>query len=211
MRPSRPVAVGFLAAALAIAAPGGLASEPKTHRHEALAAATAPPGDSLYQLPISLQSADGKTFKITDLRGEPLVITMFYSHCSSVCPLLTAQLQRLIGQLPRAQQQRIHVLMVSFDPTRDTPEALRHFEAEHHIQGANWIVARASVSDVRALAAALGIQYRELPDHTFNHSAIISVTDREGTVRARTSELTGSDEAFVQALRTQIGTTPPRR
>lgn len=174
------------------------------HQHQNLTAAADIPGDSLYQLPIALQTAEGKTIKIADLRGRPLVVAMFYSHCTSVCPLLTAQVQRLIGQLSSAEQQDIRILMVSFDAARDTPEALSSFKAQHHIQDANWIVASASANDVRALAAALGIRYRELADHTFNHSAVISVTDRDGTVRARTSELTGPDDTFVAALRARI-------
>src|SRR6266480_1939742 len=51
---------------------------------------------------------------------------------------------------------------------------------------------------------------RELPDHTFNHSAVISVTDSDGTVRARTSETTGPDDTFVAAVQAQIAATSPR-
>jgi len=100
--------------------------------------------------------------------------------------------------------------MVSFDSALDTPQALREFRAEHHIADANWITARAEAADVRTLAAALGIQYRELPDHTFNHSTVISVADPEGTVRARTSELNGPAPAFVAAVREQLATRPLR-
>jgi len=165
------------------------------------------PGDSLFQLPVTLQTADGSFVRLAELRGRPLVITMFYSHCASVCPLLTAQVQRLIQRFSASERQEIRIVMVSFDAQRDTPEALTAFKAEHHIQDANWIVARATANDVRALAAALGIRYRELADHTFNHSAIVSVTDRDGTVRARTSELTEPDETFIAAVRTEISGT----
>jgi protein SCO1/2 len=162
------------------------------------------PGDSLYQLPVTLTTADGTTLKLSDLRGAPLVITMFYTHCTSVCPLLTTQLQRLISRLPSPAQHQLHVLMVSFDSVRDTPVVLSAFRSEHHIQDTNWLIARASSSDVRALAAALGIQFRELEDHSFSHSAVIAVTDRTGTVRSRTSHLSGEDEAFVHAIEAQI-------
>jgi protein SCO1 len=162
------------------------------------------PGDSLYQLPITLTAANGQPLDMRTLRGKPRVVTMFYSHCSSVCPLLTSQVQRIVGALSAAERRQIRVLMVSFDSLRDDPAALAEFEEEHHIRGSNWIVARASEGDVRALAAALGIRYRELDDHTFNHSAVISVTDRQGTVRARTSGITSPDPSFVASIRTQI-------
>jgi protein SCO1/2 len=168
------------------------------------------PGDSLYQLDIALQGADGAAFRLAELRGRPLLVTMFYSHCAAVCPMLTAQVQRLVGSLPAAERGPLRVLMVSLDSAGDSPQALREFRAEHHIGDANWITARAEAADVRTLAAALGIQYRELPDHTFNHSTVISVADPEGTVRARTSELNGPDPAFVAAVRVQVATRPLR-
>jgi protein SCO1/2 len=162
------------------------------------------PEGSLYQLPLTLTTAPGMPMKLAALRGTPVIITMFYSQCTSVCPLLTAQLQRITQRLSPAGQRQIRVLMVSFDSIRDTPEALTAFEAEHHIAGGNWIVARASANDVRLLAAALGIQYRELSDHTFNHSAIISLADRDGVVRAQTADLTDAKGTFVTAVRRQL-------
>jgi protein SCO1/2 len=212
MRLLSKISVCIVAAASLSRGPFAVAQENSGHhQHHDVAGMDVIPGDSLYQLSVALQSADGKTLKIAELRGQPLVVTMFYSHCTSVCPLITAQVRRLVSDLTPAERQRIRVLMVSFDSLRDTSEALSDFKAEHHIQEANWIIARASASDVRALAAALGIRYRELSDHTFNHSAIISVTDRDGTVRARTSEMTGPDDAFVGALRAQIAASWQQR
>ena len=162
------------------------------------------PEASLYQLPLTLTTASGLPMKLAALRGAPVIITMFYSQCASVCPLLTAQLQRITQRLSPSEQGQIRVLMVSFDSIRDTPEALTAFEAEHHIAGGNWIVARASAKDVRLLAAALSIQYRELSDHTFNHSAIISLADRDGVVQAQTADLTDAKGTFVTAVRRQL-------
>lgn len=163
------------------------------------------PGNSLYQLPASFETAEGTSMKLSDFRGSPLLVTMFYSHCTSVCPLVTAQLQRLVAQFSPAEQRQMRVLMVSFDSVRDTPEALSAFKAAHHIEDSStWVLARASAGDVRALAAALGIRYRELPDHSFNHSALISLADRDGTIRARSSDLAALDKTFVRAMRAQL-------
>lgn len=195
----------FLLGALGLlAGPMALAQEVSGHHHEEMAPSDRMPGDSIYQLPVTLLTAENQTLQLADLRGRPLLITMFYSHCTSVCPLLTSQLQRSVDQLSPVDRQQVRILMVSFDAARDTPEVLAAFKAEHHIEGPNWIIAHASASDVRALAAALGIRYRQLPDHSFNHSALISVTDREGIVHARTSDLTVTDEAFVRAVHDQV-------
>jgi protein SCO1/2 len=197
----REIVLGLVLSSALCAA---VAASDRAAEGESMPSADQLPGDSLYQLPVILTTADGTTLKFSDLRGEPLVITMFYTHCTSVCPLLTTQLRRLMSRLSPAAQQQVRVLMVSFDSVRDTPEVLRAFRSEHHIEGANWLIARTSSGDVRALAAALGIQFRELEDHSYSHSALISVTDRAGTVRSRTSHLSGADEPFVHAIEGQI-------
>jgi protein SCO1 len=209
MRSRLLVIVYLVAAVVGLAGAGMPASEARNHiEHRSAPATDILPGDSLYQLPVTLQTAEGRTLKLGDLRGLPLVVTLFYSQCSSVCPLLTSQVQRVIGALSPTERRQIRILMVSFDSLRDTPEVLTAFKAEHHSQDENWIIAHASAGDVRALAAALGIRYRELPDHTFNHSAIISVADRDGTLRARSSEITGLDKEFIAAVRAQIAVAP---
>jgi protein SCO1/2 len=129
---------------------------------------------------------------------------MFYSRCISVCPMLTGELQQLMSRLSTVERARVQILMVSFDSAGDSPATLTAFEAEHHIVEDNWLIAKASARDVRSLAAALGIQYRQLPDHSFNHSAVISVADRGGTIRARTSDLNDSDGTFIAAVRIQV-------
>ena len=161
-------------------------------------------GDSLYQLPVELTAANGAILKLSSLRGKPLIVTMFYSRCISVCPMLTHELQYLMSRLSTLERALVEILMVSFDSAGDSPATLTAFKSEHQISGNNWLIAKASARDARSLAAALGIQYRELPDHSFNHSAVVSVTDRGGTVRARTSDLNDSDGAFIAAVRLQV-------
>ncbi len=168
------------------------------------------PGSSLYQLDVLLEPAGSAPIRLATLKGKPLLITMFYSHCTSVCPLLTTQLQHLVAALAPTDQQRLQVLMVSFDTERDAPQALAAFMAEHHIRDPNWRVARGSTSDVRALAAALGIQYRELPDHSFNHSAVITLLDAEGVPRAHTQMITGQDPAFLASVTALLGGKPAK-
>ena len=166
------------------------------------------PGTSLFHIPLTLTTAAGTTLSLAELRGQPLIVTMFYTQCTSVCPMLTSQLQRIVEQLSEVQQKRIRVLMVSFDGSRETPASLSEFETAHHLAPDIWIVAKASPRDVRLLAAALGIKFRELADHTFNHSAILSLADAAGTIRAQTRDLEDADGSFLSAVKAQVNTLP---
>ena len=162
------------------------------------------PGTSLYQLDVALEAAGGARLALESLRGAPVVVTMFYSTCTSVCPLLTLALQRIDAQLDDAERARVRFLMVSFDAERDTPVRLEEFVRSHHLAQPPFIVAHASAGDVRALAAALGIRYRQLPDLSFNHSSLITLLDAGGVPVARSQVLGADDEGFVASVHAQL-------
>jgi protein SCO1/2 len=56
---------------------------------------------------------------------------------------------------------------------------------------------------VRRIAAALGQQYRQLPDGQFSHATQISVLDARGEIIAQSSVLGQADEKLVTALKRQ--------
>ena len=168
------------------------------------------PGDSLFQLGMTLQTSGGAPLELAALRGRPVLIAMFYASCSSVCPLLTAEMQRIERGLSEPEQQRLRFVMVSLDSLHDTPEHLTAFAAEHRIDARRWILARASSVDVRTLAAALGVRYRLVPDGSFNHASIITLLDADGVPRARTRALDAVQPDFAAALRAALeGSVPP--
>ena len=168
--------------------------------HEVMAPAAAIPGESIYQLHLQLTLQDGRQMPLAALRGQPLLVTMFYTTCQGVCPLMAFTLRRTMAALPEAERASMRVLMVSFDPARDSPEALRGFAELNSLKGPAWLLARTPESDVRELAAVLGIRYRQLPGGMFSHSTIITLLDKDGLIRARTATLQETDPALIKAI-----------
>jgi protein SCO1/2 len=168
--------------------------------HEVIAPGAAVPGESLYQLALPLTGQDGKPVAFDSLRGRPVLVTMFYTSCDGVCPMLAFTMRRVVAAVPAAQRGRVRAVMVSFDPERDSPEALQAFAKLHQLGSPQWLLARAEESDVRELAAVLGIRYRQLPSGVFSHSAVITLLDADGIVRARTENLQTLDPDFMRAV-----------
>jgi protein SCO1 len=166
----------------------------------ATAALAAAPGDSLYQLSAPLTDQAGKPVQLDLYAGRPVLVTMFYGSCPHVCPMLISTMQRFELELPEANRQRLRVLMVSLDPQRDTPAKLTEVAERHRADLARWTFARADARDVRRLAAALNIQYRQLPDGEFNHSTVITLLDPQGRIVKQTSSLLRLDADFRKAL-----------
>ena len=162
------------------------------------------PGDSIYRLHVSLVDQESRATTLDRNRGHATLVTMFYTSCPNVCPLLLAAIQRLEAALLPAERVRLRVLVVSFDPERDTPQALKAVAARHGVDVGRWTLARAAQPQVRELAAVLDIRYRRLPNGEFNHSSIIELLDPEGRKVAQTSMLAKLDAEFLARLRTEL-------
>lgn len=174
------------------------------HQHEVIAPAAALPGQSIYQLDAKLTTADGKVRSLDDLRGRPVLITMFYSSCQATCPMLAFSMRRMTAALSEAERQRLQPVMISFDPARDSPAALAEFGRLNKLEPSRWWLARAPDSTVREIAAVLGIRYREASPGVFSHSAVITLLDEEGRIVQRTSKLDALDPEFMQAVRSTL-------
>lgn len=162
------------------------------------------PGDSVYQLDLTLTDQDARTTKLADLRGQPVLVAMFYTSCKFICPLIIESMRRVDNALSPAEQTKLHVVLVSFDPDHDTPQALKATAVERHVDSPRWTLARTDADGVRKLAAVLGVQYRAIENGDFNHSAVITLLDRDGRMVAHSSRTDGLDADLVQATRREL-------
>jgi protein SCO1/2 len=167
------------------------------------AAVPAPPaatGASLYAPGTTPPAASGASLYDLGLpvlephRGERLVVSMFFGTCPAACPALIDDLARVVADAPDA-----HVLLVSFDPARDTPAQLAALASAHHLD-ARWTLVAADDGEARVLASAIGFKYRRLPDGQFTHTTAAVALDRQGHVLARMDRL-GDHGALLAALR----------
>lgn len=175
----------------------------------AAAAPPAPPRDSVYQLPVVLTDQDGRRADWGTRRGEVQLVAMFYTSCQYICPLIVDSGKAIERQLTPAERGRLRILLVSMDPARDTPAALRAVAEQRGLDSARWTLASPAPEDVRAVAGVLGIRYRALADGEFNHTSALVLLDAEGRSLARTERM-GSvpDPEFVASVRRALARSP---
>ena len=128
------------------------------------------------------------------------MIAMFYSSCKYVCPLIIDTLQRTERALSDGERGRLRVVLVSFDPKRDTPLALKNLAEERHLDLKRWTLTRTDAVGVRKLAAVLDVQYRALANGDFNHSSVITLLDSDGHIVARTDRMGTLDPDWQSAV-----------
>jgi protein SCO1 len=158
-------------------------------------------GPSLYELDLTLVDQDGTTLTLDSFAGRPLVITMFYASCPVACPMLLSDIKHAIGGATPETQAEVAVLLVSLDPERDTPEAMKGLAQRHRRDLPSWRFTRTSPESTRELAAVLGIKYKALEGGAIRHTSLISVLDERGVVRHRaTSPVPATDASLPLAL-----------
>lgn len=163
------------------------------------------PGDSVYQLPLVLTDQNARAADWRVRRGKPQLVSMFYTSCKYICPLIIDSGKAIERQLTPAEQQRIGILLISMDPARDTPAALKYIVEKRKLDVARWTLASPPKHDVRAVAGVLGIRYRELADGEFNHTSALVLLDADGRILARTERMGARpDPEFVAAVKRAV-------
>jgi len=137
--------------------------------------------DSLYQMEATFVDDSGRSFTLGELRGRPVMLTLFFSSCGYACPLLLGDLQRIRAALPAEVRATTRLVLVSFDVRRDTPEALAAFRKQRNLDD-GFILLHAEAAGVSELAALLGVKYKEEADGNFAHSNVITVLNPAGEI-----------------------------
>lgn len=160
------------------------------------------PGDSLYHLDVTLTDQDGREFPLASLRGQPVLVAMFYTSCRYICPLIIDSARGVEHALDEAERDGLRIVLVSIDPERDDVAALKRISERRRLDTARWSLVRTDAASVRRLAAGLGVRYRALADGEFNHTSELVLLDADGRRRA-SSEASGPVpvESFLQATR----------
>jgi protein SCO1/2 len=125
------------------------------------------PGDDVPDFTLVNQS--GKTIRLHDFRGKPLLLTFIYTRCPfpDYCLRMSNNFGQVLQQLqkdPKAFNQA-QLLSISIDPENDKPAVLRSY-GEHYVGRvdpgfAHWEFASGSPEQVRESADFFGLAYNQ--------------------------------------------------
>ncbi len=155
---------------------------------------------SIFDLGHTWTSHDGKPLELSALKGQPVVTTMTFTSCPGACPLMVSDMKSFDEQLTPAEKKKMRYVLFSFDPTRDTPEALRKFAAKMKLDD-RWLLLTSNADQAREMAAALGFSYKDLGDGDFTHSSSLFMLSPQGEILSRKERKLDWNE-FLKKLRT---------
>lgn len=129
-----------------------------------------------------LTDSTGMSLPLSAYRGKPLIVSLVYTSCSSVCPATT---QHLISAVTEARRVfgagEFAVLTVGFDARNDTPAHMAQFAAVQGVKFDNWRLASADAGTISALLRDLGFSYAAAAGG-FDHITQTTILDRSGTI-----------------------------
>lgn len=138
----------------------------------------------LPNLAFKLTSDIGNPVTASDYAGKVNILYFGYTHCPDVCPLTLTHLHVMLQRLGAAADG-VHVLFVSVDPARDTPDVLHEYVTafDSHVTGLT-----GTPQQVEALAKRYRAAFSRDPGdandkYEVSHSSAIYVFDRNGRAR----------------------------
>jgi protein SCO1/2 len=156
---------------------------------------------SLYNLDATWIADTGQELKLAALRGRPQIVALFFTNCQHSCPFIVNDMKALETKLPQKAQGKVDFLLVSIDPERDTPAALRAFRKKHGLSD-RWRLLRGSAEDVKKLANLIGFSYSPGSQLQFAHSLLITVLNPTGEIVYQQSGIGNTrDDALGAVMR----------
>lgn len=155
---------------------------------------------SVYRFDSYWIDQNGRKMRLAKLAGKTRVIAMFYSHCTSACPVTINDMKRIEAALPAGLNGRVGFVLVSFDVARDTPQTLQDLCKARGLNSRDWTLLTGKSEDVRTLAAMLGVEFEKRADGNYNHSNQIAVLDPDGEIVCKLPGLNQPIHELVRAI-----------
>jgi len=163
----------------------------------------------LRPLQFSLHDSDGQPRHADDYHGKLVLLYFGYTHCPDVCPTTLATVTQAIRRLGD-NADRVRLLFVSVDPSRDTPAVLKRYA---NAFGPQVVGLSGSQQQLQALSKRYRLSYGyDQPDakgrYAVSHSSAVFIFDADGQGRLLGLESAPSTDFQTDLERLLAETTP---
>lgn len=150
----------------------------------------------------------GRPFDIATLQGKPLFVSLIYTSCHHVCPLITQNLARTVEIAREALgDDAFSVITVGFDWAVDSPDRMRMYAAERGIVDRNWHFLSGNADSIDALSRNVGFQFFASAKG-FDHLSQVTIVDSDGTIYRQVYGQDFEPPMLVEPLKELVFDTP---
>lgn len=159
------------------------------------------PGDAIPE--IDLVNQTGESFKLGSFAPKILVMTFIYANCPdpSLCPRMSDNFRQLQNTLASTGQKDVHLLSISFDPKRDTPNKLKEYASRYTKNLDNWTFATGTQEAIGKAVGAFGVSLRDAGGNVIEHNLSTAVISPNGKVVKIFRGNTWTPDEVLQAVK----------
>ncbi len=132
------------------------------------------------------------------VKGRLAVVSGFFTTCTAFCPITQESLAHLETALDNRMGRDVVFVLVSVDPTNDTPERMKAWAEKFHL-GLNWTLLSGNPDDVAKIMKALGL-YVDRPQR--HQSAMMIGNEKTGWQRVSSWSSTEKLVKIIDGLST---------
>jgi protein SCO1/2 len=126
----------------------------------------------------------GKTIELQSLKGKVVLVTFLYTQCPfpEKCPMLAEKLSKTrdIMDTIDGAKTKFHVLSITLDPKKDTPEYLRQYAQGNDRAEPNWSFLTGKPADIAKVAALFGMVYWTEKNGVIEHNMRTALIGSDG-------------------------------
>jgi protein SCO1/2 len=155
----------------------------------------------------TLTAHNGQEVSLSDFRDKITLLYFGYTYCPDICPGTLAELARAMDALDSKDREGVQVIMVTVDPTRDSPEVLADYLAHFN---PSFLGLTGSEDEIATAAEAVGIFYETQvgtidSGYLVDHTASIFLVDRDGNLKLIFKFGTSAEDIAVDLERLAAG------
>lgn len=154
----------------------------------------------------SLQDLSGASVTKEATNGKVRLFYFFYSMCPDVCQPTSFLLSKVQDELKKDKLlgDQAQIMSVTIDPTRDTVEQLKKFNAPFNVDPNGWKFLRGDEKVSLDLAEKFGVTVVKDKDGNITHSNVILLVDKKGDLRTyyNASDVNLTEQTIAKDVKT---------
>lgn len=132
-----------------------------------------------------LTRSDGSRLRLSELRGNIVLVFFGFTTCPDVCPTTLAELNLALSKLPAEDAEQVKVIFITADPERDTPEIAQEYVSRFN---PTFIGLSGEPEELEMTWFEYGVmrtieQGQSAAGYLITHTARVTMIDRQGHLR----------------------------
>jgi len=144
---------------------------------------------------------NGNAFRLSDLRGKPVVVSPIFTSCPHTCGMITSSLRDAVTAIG-PPGGKYGVLTVSFDPA-DTPASLKAYREEQELP-AEWKLAVGRGNAVNDFLASLDFHFAAEAGGGFSHANLVAILTPDQNISEYVYGVMFEEKEIRTALQTAV-------